>query len=348
MSKKTVAVIFGGVSPEYDVSLSSSYSILKAIDCEKYEVIMLGITRQGQWYRYTGNIEAIPSDKWHLNESDLTPAIIPPSRNGGIMEFIDGKANILPIDVVFPVLHGKNGEDGTVQGLCELAGIPVVGSGSAASALCMDKDRAHKLVEFHGITVPKSVCFDRMPSNEELHLSARELKLPLFVKPVKTGSSFGITMVEDNEELYDAVQEAFKFDDVVIIEEGVSGFEVGCAVIGNKELTVGRIDEIELSQGFFTYEEKYTLKTSKIIVPARVDRDMEQRLQETAKDIYRILGCKGYARVDLFLSKDKEIVFNEVNTIPGFTAKSRFAKMMKGVGVEYDDVVDKLIELGLE
>ena len=350
MNKQTVAVIFGGVTPEYDVSLKSAHSIINAIDRGKYEVVLLGIAKDGQWYRYSGDVGDIPADRWHKDARNLTPAIIPPSRSGGIMEIADGRVKMLPIDVVFPVLHGKNGEDGTVQGLCELAGIPVVGSGSAASALCMDKDRAHKLVSLAGIRVPESVCFAQPPPDDALFSSVSRLKLPLFVKPVKTGSSFGITMVRDLSELAEAVKTAFAYDDAVIIEEGVSGFEAGCSVIGNDELTTGRIDEIELAagQGLFDYEEKYTLKTSKIHMPARISADTEKRLQDAAVTIYRVLGCRGYARVDMFLTEENEIVFNEANTIPGFTPFSRFPNMMRGAGMEYPQLVDRLIELGIE
>ena len=348
MSKKKVAVLFGGCSPEYDVSLKSAFSIIGAIDRSKYDVILLGITRQGRWYRYTGAVEEIPNDNWHVDERFLCSAAISQSRGDGFFEFRNGLAVSVPIDVVFPVLHGKCGEDGTVQGLCELAGIPVVGSGAAASALCMDKDRAHKLVSLSGIRVPKSICFEYAPTDEEVLSTAEELGLPLFVKPVKAGSSIGMTKVENKSELPKAARLALKYDDAVIFEEYIDGFETGCSVVGNDELKTGRIDEIELTSGFFDYEEKYTLKTSKIHMPARIDEETERRLQDTAKTIYRILGCRGYARVDIFLSSKREIIFNEANTIPGFTAHSRFPNMMKGVGIDYPALVEMLIELGIE
>ena len=347
MGKKTVAVLFGGCSPEYDVSLKSAYSIINAINREKYEVILVGITRQGRWYKYSGDVEDIPDDRWHVDQSRMKSVIISPSRGDGLYEFRNGLAVSMPVDVVFPVLHGKYGEDGTVQGLCELAGIPVVGSGSAASALCMDKDRAHKLVSLAGLRVPRSVCFEYVPSDDEVLSAGKDLGLPLFVKPVKAGSSIGMTKVEDDSELLEAVKLALEYDDAVIFEEFIDGFETGCSVVGNYELKTGRIDEIELSHGFFDYEEKYTLKTSKIHMPARIDEEMERRLQDAAKTIYRVLGCRGYARVDIFLNSKREIVFNEANTIPGFTAHSRFPNMMKGVGIEYPELVDMLIELGL-
>jgi len=347
MEKKTVAIVFGGCSPEYDVSLKSAYSIINAVDREKYDIVLLGITKQGEWYRYYGPADDIPENKWLNDKNLLRRALLSPSRGEGLLEFKDGLPVPVRIDVVFPVLHGKNGEDGTIQGLCELAGIPVVGCGCAASALCMDKDRSHKLVALAGIRAPKSTCFEYVPSDDEVLSAAKELGLPLFVKPVKTGSSFGITKVEDESELPAAVRFALEFDDAVIMEEYIDGFETGCSVIGNDELITGRIDEIELANGFFTYEEKYTLKTSKIHMPARIDEETEQRLRDAAKVIFRALGCKGYARVDIFLTSKREIVFNEINTIPGFTSKSRFPNMLKGVGIEYPELVDRLIEFGM-
>lgn len=348
MSKKTVAVLFGGYSPEYEVSLSSAYSIIEALDREKYEIVLLGITRSGEWYRYNGPVDDIPCDKWHADGHFLTSAVISPSRGSGIVEIKDGSAKFVRLDAVFPVLHGGCGEDGTIQGLCELAGLPVVGSGSAASALCMDKDRSHKLAALCGIRIPESICYEHRPDDDEILSAARGLKLPLFVKPVKAGSSFGITKADDYDALIDAVDLALSYDNAFIIEESIDGFETGCAVVGNHDLITGRIDEIELANGFFNYEEKYARKTSKIHLPARIDSETETRLQEAAKAIYRALGCRGYARIDLFLTREREIVFNEANTIPGFTSQSRFPNMMKAAGVDFRSLVDNLIGLALE
>ena len=275
--------------------------------------------------------------------------MISPDRDQhGILEFRLSGVRTTRLDAAFPVLHGRNGEDGTVQGLCEMAGIPLIGCGTLASALCMDKDRAHKLVMLAGVAVPRSVLLEKLPTSAELAALAEGVGYPLFVKPVRAGSSFGVTRVESAAGLRAAVREAFRYDTSVLIEEAVPGFEVGCAVIGNSELVTGRADEIELSGGYFDFEEKYTLKTSKIHMPARVDAATEQRLRETACRIYRALGCRGFARVDMFLTPDKRIVFNEVNTIPGFTSHSRFPKMMSGVGYDFPALVDALIALGLE
>ena len=349
MEKKNIAVIFGGCSPEHTVSLASAAAVIRNIDAEKYEVIQLGITEGGEWFRFYGSPDDIEANAWRADRTKCIPAVISPDRDQhGILEFRLSGVRTTRLDAAFPVLHGRNGEDGTVQGLCELAGIPLIGCGTLASALCMDKDRAHKLVMLAGVAVPRSVLLEKLPTSAELAALADGVGYPLFVKPVRAGSSFGVARVEAPSELRAAVRNAFRYDNSVLLEEAVPGFEAGCAVIGNSELVTGRADEIELSGGYFDSEEKYTLKTSKIHMPARVDAATEQRLRETACRIYRALGCRGFARVDMFLTPDKRIVFNEVNTIPGFTSHSRFPKMMSGVGYDFPALVDALIALGLE
>lgn len=212
----------------------------------------------------------------------------------------------------------------------------------------MDKDRAHKLAALAGVEVPPSTVFGREAEMGAIAAAAETLGWPLFVKPVRAGSSFGITRVEGPERLAAAVAEAFLHDGEVILEQAVPGFEVGCAVLGNDALTVGVVDEIELSQGFFNYEEKYTLKTSAIHCPARIPEEAAARVQQAARKVYRALGCRGFARVDFFYTPDGRVVFNEANTIPGFTAHSRYPSMMRGVGLEFPALVTKLIELGFE
>lgn len=346
MPKKKLAVIFGGKSTEYDVSLQSVYSVLSKIDAGRFDVIPVGITRDGSWYRYMGSYEKIADDTWEHDSKMLHPVVV--SQNPsvkGFLEFNDGDCKVFSVDLVFPVLHGKNGEDGTLQGLFEMAGIPIVGCNTLSSAICMDKDRAHKLVQLIGIKVPQSVTFKKWGLANAKRKIEEELTYPLFVKPVRAGSSFGITKINKKEELDAAIYTAFCYDSEVIVEEAIDGFEVGCAILGIDELICGRVDEIELSGGFFDYTEKYTLETSKIYMPARIDKDTEKRIQDTAIDIYRTLGCSGFARVDMFYTKSGEIVFNEVNTIPGFTSHSRYPNMMKGAGLSFPDMLDKLISL---
>lgn len=343
--KKNIAVIFGGHSSEYSISLQSAFYVLENLDSRKYNVIPVGITQQGDWYHYNGEYSKIPEDTWILDRDKLVRVVVSNSRSvRGLIEMRNVGNSVVHLDLAFPVLHGKNGEDGTVQGLFELVGISVVGCGTLASALCMDKDRAHKMVQAAGIAVPKSVTI-RRSTISKLFYAVQSLTLPVFVKPVKAGSSFGITKVYHMDGLAEAVEQAFLHDDTVIIEENVEGFEVGCAVLGIDELTVGRVDEIELKQDFFDYTEKYTLETSQIHMPARIDAECEKRIQNTAKLIFRALGCSGFARVDMFLRPCGQIVFNEVNTIPGFTSHSRYPNMLKGIGIDFAQVLDRLIAL---
>lgn len=342
MDKRTIAVIFGGCSPEYPVSLESSHSVIVNLDREKYDVILLGITKGGEWYRFYGDASALEDDTWR--QGKCVPAAISPDREvHGVIEYTPDGAKTTRIDAAFPVMHGQNGEDGTIQGLCEMAGIPVIGCGTLSSALCMDKDRAHKLVALAGVDVPASLVLTKMPASDELLSRVAAIGYPVFVKPVRAGSSFGITKVSSPEALMDAVRFAFRFDREVIIEEAISGFEVGCAVMGNDELTIGRVDEIEIYGDIFDYEEKYTLKTAKIHMPARISAETEERIRAAAAKIYRALDCRVMARVDMFLTPDGSIVFNEVNTIPGFTPHSRFPNMMKGIGLDFPALLDCLV-----
>ncbi|MDY4997114.1 MAG: D-alanine--D-serine ligase VanG [Bacilli bacterium] len=346
MSKIRVACLFGGCSSEYDVSLVSASSVIRNISQEKYEVIMIGITREGDFYLYNGNVDDIEKNNWF---NDKTCKKITFSNNKSDHGFIILETNkLIRIDIAFPILHGKNGEDGRLQGLLELAEIPIVGCGMTSSAICMDKYIAHKLVESNGILVPKSYLFTKYDNKNEIKERIINLKYPIFVKPLKAGSSFGITKVLDISQLDRAIDYAFSYDDSIIIEEGIDGFEVGCAILGNNELIIGEVDEIELQDGFFDYEEKYTLKTSKIILPAELPELEREKIKNTALKIYKILGCKGFSRVDMFYTKDNKIVFNEVNTIPGCTSHSRYPSMLKQIGYNFEDVIDKWITLGLE
>lgn len=342
-----VLVLFGGCSTEYEVSLVSASAVMAAIDRKKYEVLHLGITRDGRTFYYEGDETLIAQDKWQ--EDCCFPATISMSReNKELWVDKNGRLERISFDIAFPVLHGKNGEDGTVQGLCEMAGIPIAGCGMESSVIGMDKDLAHTLVSLAGIRVPGSVCLRSMDEYMEKKVQIEALGLPVFVKPVRAGSSFGISRVTEAAQMEEAVKEAFRHDRQVVIEEAISGFEVGCAVMGNEELTIGRVDEIELSQGFFDYEEKYTLKTSAIHMPARIEPNEEEKIRQTAGKIYRVLGCRGFTRVDMFFTDEKEIVFNEINTIPGFTGHSRFPNMMKGIGIEFEKVVDTIISMAKE
>lgn len=348
MKKITLAVLFGGSSTEYEISLQSAHAVLTHLDRDRYEPVLLGITRDGRWLLYQGPVDALLDDTWHTDARHTVPAVISPDRGvHGLLLIAPAGPSTRYLDAAFPVLHGKNGEDGTVQGLLELAGIPVVGCGVLASALCMDKDAAHRLVRAAGVAVPPSILFRAGEGLDTLPERTASLTYPLFVKPARAGSSFGITKVEEPGVLAEAVTAALAHDSKVVIEEAVPGFEVGCAVLGSEELTVGLVDEIQLSGGFFDFEEKYTLKTSAIHCPARIPPEAAARVQEAARTIFRALDCRGFARVDLFLTPEGKIVFNEVNTIPGFTSHSRYPTMMQGIGLDFSALVDRIITLGV-
>ena len=348
MKRLKIAVLFGGCSPEYGVSLQSAYAVISHMDQEKYEPILIGITKEGDWYCFDGDIENIPADTWHTQMGCVPVAILPNRSEHAVLKYTENGIEKIHINAAFPVLHGKNGEDGTVQGMFELAGIPVVGCGVLSSALCMDKDRAHKLAHVAGVTIPRSFVLEKEMPADVVFTQAAEIGYPLFVKPIKAGSSFGVTKVSDRHDLPSAIKLAFEYDDKVIIEENITGFEVGCAIMGYDSLNVGEVDEIELADGFFDFTEKYTLKTSAIHVPARIDAVTAKRIKETAQTIYKALDCKGFARVDMFLSDSGEIVFNEVNTIPGFTTHSRFPNMLKAVGIPFEQVISTAIEQVVE
>ena len=322
---KIILILYGGCSSEYGVSLQSAQAVLEHLNPRRWQALPIHITRTGQW------------------TCEGLPCVLRLDRGHAALLLADGRT--LAFDGAFPVLHGKNGEDGTVQGLLEMAGVPVIGCGTLSSALCMDKDRAHKLAALAGVRVPRGKVFTGDGAPAELETCARELGFPLFVKPVRSGSSFGISRVTRAEELAEAVSAAFDHDREVLLEEAVPGFEVGCAVLGDPPaLTVGAVDEIELSGGFFDFDEKYSLKTSAIHCPARIPPEKAREIQEAAKTVYTALDCRGFARADFFLTPAGEVVFNEVNTIPGFTAHSRYPSMMKAIGLDFSALLDRLIE----
>ena len=350
MKRKNILIFFGGCSSEYGVSLSSAAGVLLNLDRNRYQPVTVGITKKGQWFHYTGPVEGLLNDSWQ-NRENCTPAVLTPNRGEKALLLLREEGiEKIPIDAALPVLHGRNGEDGTLQGLIELAGIPLAGCGTLSSALCMDKDRAHQLAAAAGISVPTSLSLDAGLSDtgdmlSRAQLFTRDIGFPLFVKPVKAGSSYGVSRVNNINELEAAVLLALRYDSRILLEEAVGGFEVGCAVLGSRELITGEIDEIELAGGFFDFTEKYTLKTSAIHVPARVSPAKAAEIKETAKQIYRVLSCSGFARVDLFLTPEGRIIFNEVNTIPGFTEHSRYPGMMKAAGIPFREVLTRIIEL---
>lgn len=343
---KDILILFGGCSSEHDVSLQSAQAVLAHLHRDRYRPLPVLITRDGRWLCSAGG-----SDRFPAPGADLVPCTLRLDRGRAALLLLDGSGQVRTFDAAFPILHGKNGEDGTLQGLLELAGVPLVGCGTLAGALCMDKDRAHKLAALSGIRVPKSAVVSSGTHPAELEAAAEELGFPLFAKPVRAGSSFGISRVARREDLPAALENALRHDGRVLLEEAVPGFEVGCAVLGNPgqtPLAVGAVDEIELSGGFFDFDEKYTLKTSAIHCPARIPPEKAAEVQASARTVYRALDCRVFARVDFFLTPWGDIVFNEVNTIPGFTSHSRYPSMMKAAGLDFPGLLDRLLELGVE
>lgn len=342
---KNIAIFFGGCSTEYEVSLQSAFSVIKSFPKDFYHPVLIGIDRHtGEWFLYQGDMDEIPKDNWR-NQAECIPAAPSMDRRiHGISYQSETGRKTLSLDAALPILHGKNGEDGTIQGVLNLMDVPVIGCGLLSSAVCMDKYLAHQIVSSAGIKTAKCLLLKKDFSVSEVTAQAAELRYPLFVKPLRSGSSFGITKVQTESELLPAIKEAFLHDSAVMLEEAVSGFEVGCAVLGTKDLITGEIDEIELSDGFFNYTEKYTLKTSQIHVPARISSEQSKKIKETACKIYRLLGCSFFARVDLFLTPEGELYFNEVNTIPGFTSHSRYPNMLKAVGISFEEIIRRLLD----
>ena len=353
MEKKTVALLFGGVSSEYDVSCMSVSSVWENVDREKYEPVLIGITREGEWLLYDGDIEKVRKGEWDKDSRHKKRAFICPDRSvhGAMVENESGW-DILQIDVVYPVLHGKNGEDGTMQGLLEIAGLPYVGCKVLASAACMDKDVCHTLLEGAGIAQVKWLTYYKEAVDFEAAAKETDEKLgwPVFVKPANAGSSVGITKVKSAEMLKEAMELAFEHDVKIIIEEAVqSPIEVECAVLGNDELLVGGPGEIVPADEFYSYDAKYYNDESETFLNARIPDEMAEEIRETAKRAYKILGCKGLTRVDFLVNGETgKIVLNEPNTLPGFTNISMYPKLIMNTGMTYAQLIDKLLGLACE
>jgi D-alanine--(R)-lactate ligase len=336
-----IAILFGGCSEEHDVSVKSATELAKSIDTQKYEPIYIGIARSGVW-----KMCERPSAAWE--DGDCRRAVISPDREThGLLVAEGDEARPVHIDAVFPVLHGKTGEDGAVQGLLELSGIPYVGCDIQSSAICMDKSLAYIVARSAGMDTPEFCVL-----NGADMAVPDALTYPVFVKPARSGSSFGVTKVECADELDAALTAARRYDSKVVIEEAILGTEVGCAVLGNgPELIVGAVDQIELLHGIFRiHQEVEPEKGSEnavITVPADLPDARRDEIRETAMSIYVALGCEGLARVDMFLQEDGRVVLNEVNTLPGFTAYSRYPRMMAAAGMSLSEVIDRCISLSM-
>ncbi len=341
MDKLRIAVLFGGSSEEHDVSIKSAKEVADNMDLTKYDPIYIGITREGVWKTCVA-----PCAEW---EEKSCSAVLSPSKEmHGLLVKKENGYDVFKIDVAFSVLHGKTGEDGAIQGLFELSGIPYVGCDIQSSVLCMDKALAYMMVRSAGIKTPQ---FWVINAGDTLQEDA--LPYPVFVKPARSGSSFGVSKVNNKHELLPAIKLAQQYDSKVLIEEAIVGTETGCAVLGNgADLTVGEVDQITLTHGFFRIHQEENpeegSENAKFTVPAALSAEKRADIQETAKAIYKALGCKGLARVDMFLLQNGEVMLNEVNTLPGFTSYSRYPRMMQAAGIELTELIDRLIHLALE
>lgn len=350
MNKKTIAVLFGGVSSEHDISCISAKSIILNLDYNKYNVVLLGITKQGKWYIFNDDVNMLPEDKW-LESKSLLPAFISPDTS--VHGIVTAKGEIIRLDAVFPVLHGKNGEDGTIQGLLQLAQIPFVGCNATASGVCMDKAIANAVSDAFGIEQAKWCAYTQYDYRKNTDLCLDEaiakLALPIFVKPANAGSSVGISKAHTREELAKGIEIAFKEDNKVVLEEFIDGHEVECAVLGNEEPIAAEVGAIAAAAEFYDFDSKYNNPQSQLYIPAPLDKEKRDEIRAQALRAYKALGCEGLSRVDFFVTKDDgRILLNEINTIPGQTSISMYPKLFEAVGVSYKDLIDRLIDYALQ
>ena len=350
-----LAVLFGGISSEHDISCLSAASILRNLDKTKYEIYPVGITQEGQWYYCPAcDADRVENGEWE-RMADKVPALLPPDRSvHGLVLLRDGRTETIRLDCVFPVLHGAGGEDGTVQGLLELAGIPYVGCGVAACANSMDKSITKALIEPTGVRQAKyylALRYDFERNAEGVVRTAADQlgSFPVFVKPCSQGSSVGVAKANDMLELAAGLTEAFKLDDKVLVEEFIDGHEVECAVLGNRNPIASTVGEIAATQEFYTFDAKYKDESSKLYIPAQITPQQLETVRQNALRVYAALGCRGLSRVDFFVTHEGgEVVFNELNSIPGFTSISMYPKLFDYEGIHYPELLDRLISLALE
>lgn len=353
MEKRRIVVIFGGCSSEHEVSRLSAKCIIDNLPKDKYEVLTLGIDKAGRWLLTDSPSGDIASGAWEQNPNNRSASLSPDRSIGGLLVLDgDGRCEIVKIDAAFPALHGKNGEDGTIQGLFQLSGIPFVGCRTLASSVCMDKAVAHTLLT--GARIKQAnylwffACNYKTGADKiKLKVEAR-LGYPVFVKPANAGSSVGVSKVNCEAELDDAVAKAANEDDKVVIEECIVGQEVECAVLGNEKPEASIVGEIAPSADFYDYDDKYKNGTSQLYIPAHLSPEVSETLRHTAERAYRMLGCTGLARVDFFVRNGDEILLNEINTLPGFTSISMYPKLWEACGVSIPKLLDRLVGLAFE
>lgn len=349
MAKKVIAVLFGGQSSEHDVSKVSAATIISNINQDKYTIIPIYITKEGHWLLYDGPVENIQNGTWekYANSAVLSPD----ATHKGIFRIVGEKVKLIPIDLVFPVLHGANGEDGTIQGLFELAKIPYVGCGVLSSAVSMNKAYTKLVVEKLGVEQAKyAVCYrNEIENNIEECIEKIEeaCGYPCFVKPACAGSSVGITKAHNRTELVDGLWTAAKEDRTIVIEENITGLELECAVLGNTEVQASAVGQVLAAAEFYDYDAKYNNKESKTVIPAPIPEDKANEIRENAVKIFKAIDGRGLSRVDFFMEESTgKIVFNEINTLPGFTPISMYPMLFNEVGLSTEELVDKIIDLG--
>ena len=353
MAKLSVCVLFGGMSPEHAVSLRSAESVLNNMDPEKYNIFPVGITKEGNWILYGSNdYSKLPTGEWEKCPENRNAAISP-IRGQGLLIFEGDCVVREMIEIVFPVLHGENGEDGSVQGLLQLAGIPYVGPHVAASAVSMDKTLTKLVMDHAGITQADwQLVRDTDVTNHMEQMIAHleeKFSYPMFVKPAGTGSSVGVSKAADRESLGRALVFAAKYDSKILVEEFIHGREIEVAVMGNASPVASVCGEIDSGAEFYDYDAKYVTDTSVAYIPARIPADVEEFVREQAVKVYTAIGCQGLSRVDFFVTyADNRVVFNEINTLPGFTSISMYPKLFAASGIPYNEIIDNLLQLAQE
>lgn len=346
--KKSVLVLFGGRSSEHDVSLKSATTIIQNMDRDQYEVHPVGITKEGKWLLYTGNNEDMTSNGWEKNG---VPAILSPdTTEKALLICKSGPEGIIKIgiDVVFPVLHGKNGEDGTIQGLCQLAQIPFVGCGVLASAVSMDKTFTKIAVATKHVPQAQYVVVRAKEMADHLQVAEKieaAFDYPYFIKPANAGSSVGISKAKDRVTLIEGLKKAFEQDQKVLVEETIIGREVETAVMGNETITVSGVGEILAAAEFYDFDAKYNNSDSKTVVDADLPVETKEKIRQYAREVFEAVEGKGLSRIDFFVKEDGEIIFNEINTLPGFTSISMYPMLFSATGLSVKEIVTQLIEL---
>lgn len=348
MAEKNIVVIMGGRSSEHEVSLVSAATVVENINTEVYNVIMVGITKDGQW-KLIESLDKVRDGSWVQGH---TQAILSPETGKGELILMQkDRVDTVHVDVVFPVLHGMNGEDGTLQGLLELAQIPYVGCGVLASACSMDKFYTKIIVDAIGIRQAKFVGVRRgelTDMDEVVSRVEKELDYPVFVKPSKAGSSQGVSKAEDRKGLVAALRLAAQHDSKILVEENIVGRELECAVLGGAEAKASGVGEILAADTFYSYEAKYNNEDSRTVVGPELPEGRTEEIRRDAEAIFKALDCYGLSRVDFFLTKDtEEVVFNEINTLPGFTAISMYPMLWEAEGVDKKELIQRLIDLAM-